>query len=182
VTVAALVLLAATRSGDAESGKPRLQLPRDPKPGQVFVNPVDGMELVFIPGGEFMMGDDDSEFRLDKPAHKVKVVGFWLGKYEVTNEQYSKFVETTGHREPLRWDDDAVTVTTATAYREPSSRECARRVVASAASGTNGLVAAQQALGCPRHGRLSRCLRTRSIRPSGGWCTMGARGAREVRA
>jgi len=100
-TVAALALLAAALSGDAEPGKPRLQLPKDPKPGQAVVNPIDGSELVFIPGGAFMMGDDDSAEENEKPAHKVQVAGFWLGKHEVTNEQYEKFLKATGHASHL---------------------------------------------------------------------------------
>jgi len=94
-TVAALVLLAATLSGDAEPEKPRLQLPKDPKPGQVFVNPVDGSEMVFVPGGTFRMGGVGKHD--GKPEHEVQVAGFWLGKYEVTNEQYEKFLKATGH-------------------------------------------------------------------------------------
>ena len=42
-------------------GSVKLQLPKDPKPGQVVVNPIDGSELVFVPGGEFMMGSDPRE-------------------------------------------------------------------------------------------------------------------------
>jgi len=88
-----------------------IDLPEDPKPGDTFSNPIDGTELVFIPAGEFTMGDDDSQ--IQKPAHNVEVAGFWLGKCEVTNEQYRKFVKATGHREPgftghgdRAWDDD----------------------------------------------------------------------------
>jgi len=67
------------------------------------------MELVFIPGGEFKMGGP-GEFD-GKPIHEQQVKGFWLGKYEVTNEQYGKFIvaartsrKATGHREPSFWD------------------------------------------------------------------------------
>jgi len=82
-----------------------IDLPEDPKPGDTFSNPIDGTELVFIPAGEFTMGDDDSERENEKPAHRVKVSGFWLGKYEVTHEQYGKFMKATGHPEPEYWDD-----------------------------------------------------------------------------
>jgi len=50
-----VALLAAGQIADAEPEKPKLQLPKDPKPGQVFVNPVDGTELVYIPGGPYKM-------------------------------------------------------------------------------------------------------------------------------
>lgn len=52
---------------------------------------VTGMEFVWIPGGCFMMGcvSESSECESDeRPVHKVCVDGFWMGKYEVTNQQY----------------------------------------------------------------------------------------------
>ena len=48
-----------------------------------------GIELVYIPPGDFMMGshEDDSE----KPIHKITIgKGFWIGKYEVTQTQYEQ--------------------------------------------------------------------------------------------
>ena len=32
---------------------------------------------------------------------RVAVDGFWMYTYEVTNEQYAKFVKATGHREQV---------------------------------------------------------------------------------
>lgn len=45
-------------------------------------------EMVMIPGGEFVMGDDKSGFNDEKPAHRVTVPGFLLGKFEVTQGQW----------------------------------------------------------------------------------------------
>src|SRR5690606_15342503 len=44
----------------------------------VWVNPVDGAEYVFVPGGEFTMGADaeDATAELEQPAHTVSVDGF----------------------------------------------------------------------------------------------------------
>ena len=54
--------------------------------------------MIFIPGGEFVMGATDEEGRPDEyPAHKVKVDGFWIDVTEVTNAQFKKFVEATGY-------------------------------------------------------------------------------------
>jgi formylglycine-generating enzyme len=54
--------------------------------------------MVWIPGGEFMMGTDDANAWPDeKPAHRVRVDGFWMDKTEVTNAQFRKFVEATGY-------------------------------------------------------------------------------------
>eukprot|EP00913_Durusdinium_trenchii_P011147 g10469.t1 len=56
----------------------------------------DGM--VWIPGGEFVMGTSDEDaWRDEKPAHRVRVDGFWIDKTEVTNAQFRKFVEATGY-------------------------------------------------------------------------------------
>ena len=41
-------------------------------------------EMVFIPGGEFTMGSDD-HYAEEKPAHRVKVDGFWIDATPVTN-------------------------------------------------------------------------------------------------
>jgi formylglycine-generating enzyme required for sulfatase activity len=55
-------------------------------------------DMVWIPGGEFMMGSSDNEGREDEyPAHSVVVSGFWMDAHEVTNAQFKKFVEATGY-------------------------------------------------------------------------------------
>ena len=41
-----------------------------------------GMEMVSIPGGEFTMGTDDGPVDV-KPAHRVKVDGFLMDRYEI---------------------------------------------------------------------------------------------------
>lgn len=55
-------------------------------------------EMVWIPGGEFTMGTDASWGRPEeKPAHRVRVRGFWMDRTEVTNAQFSRFVQETGY-------------------------------------------------------------------------------------
>jgi len=52
--------------------------------------------MVWIPGGEFIMGTDDSIGWADeKPAHRVRVDGFWMDQTDVTNAQFRAFVEVT---------------------------------------------------------------------------------------
>jgi formylglycine-generating enzyme len=55
------------------------------------------LEMVLIPAGSFVMGDNmglDDE----KPVHKVTITKpFYLGQYEVTVEQFRRFVEATGY-------------------------------------------------------------------------------------
>ena len=55
-------------------------------------------EMVFIPGGTFLMGAADPEGRTDEyPQHQVKVAGFWMDVTEVTNASFTKFVKATGY-------------------------------------------------------------------------------------
>ncbi len=54
-------------------------------------------EMVAIPGGEFLMGSPVSEAgrNVDEgPRRRVKVKPFWMGKYEVTWNQYEPFIFT----------------------------------------------------------------------------------------
>lgn len=52
--------------------------------------------MVWIPSGTFWMGAADG--RSDElPLHQVTVDGFWMDKTEVSNDQFSKFVDATGY-------------------------------------------------------------------------------------
>ncbi|MDZ4715394.1 MAG: formylglycine-generating enzyme family protein [Cytophagales bacterium] len=54
--------------------------------------------MVWIPGGEFTMGTDEPEaYEAERPAHQVKVDGFWMDATEVTNEQFKQFADATGY-------------------------------------------------------------------------------------
>lgn len=66
----------------------------------------DGMLL--IPAGEFIMGSSEKDGRLGEsigvdevPQHIVKLNGFYIDKYEVTNRQYKAFIAVTGHDAPV---------------------------------------------------------------------------------
>lgn len=52
-------------------------------------------EMVPIPGGEFVMGSPESESgrQADEgPLHKVRIDPFWMGKFEVTWDEYELFM------------------------------------------------------------------------------------------
>ena len=62
--------------------------------------------MVWIPGGEYSMGSDESGESLcglpgvtrdAQPIHRVYVDGFWMDVTEVTNAQFEKFVSATGY-------------------------------------------------------------------------------------
>lgn len=53
-------------------------------------------EMVWIEGGEFWMGsNDDAAWDDEKPAHRVRVDGFWIDTTEVTNAEFQAFVTAT---------------------------------------------------------------------------------------
>jgi formylglycine-generating enzyme required for sulfatase activity len=53
-------------------------------------------EMVWVSGGEFMMGSDDY-YPEERPAHKVRVDGFWVDRHTVTNTDFKRFVDDTGY-------------------------------------------------------------------------------------
>ena len=53
-------------------------------------------DMVHVPGGSFRMGSDD-HYPEEAPAHRVTVDEFWIDRCPVTNEQFARFVEATGH-------------------------------------------------------------------------------------
>jgi formylglycine-generating enzyme required for sulfatase activity len=61
-------------------------------------------EMVALPGGEYTMGSPASEKgRKDDegPQHKAKIEPFWMGKFEVTWNEYELFMYPEGERKPI---------------------------------------------------------------------------------
>ncbi len=52
----------------------------------------DGSNAVYVPGGEFLMGDQDATSGDNIPAHTVSLDSFWIQKVEVTNQMYDQCV------------------------------------------------------------------------------------------
>ncbi len=48
-----------------------------------------GMKFVRVCGGVFMMGSE--EYESERPPHRVQLPEFWIGKYEVSNEEYRRW-------------------------------------------------------------------------------------------
>jgi formylglycine-generating enzyme required for sulfatase activity len=55
--------------------------------------------MVWIPGGEFTMGQDSDHPRQqnESPSHRVRVDGFWMDEHDVTNAEFRRFIEETGY-------------------------------------------------------------------------------------
>ncbi len=81
--------------------------------GRERVHEQDASVLVYVPGGEYSLGTNEDleaygeNYRhFPKPEHRVRLRGFWIGKYPVTNEQYGRFLaESPGRPEPKYWDN-----------------------------------------------------------------------------
>ena len=66
-------------------------------------------EMVFVPGGTFEMGspaDEPGREPDEGPRHAVTVGGFWMGRHEVTWDEYERFafganIEHAGQRAAL---------------------------------------------------------------------------------
>jgi formylglycine-generating enzyme required for sulfatase activity len=54
--------------------------------------------MVWIPGGDFTMGTDAQEgWPEERPAHRVRVDGFFMDATEVTNVEFRAFIAATGY-------------------------------------------------------------------------------------
>jgi formylglycine-generating enzyme required for sulfatase activity len=99
-----------------EPEKPRIETPDLPpiKIGK------DGKRMILIPAGEFLRGTSDADilemtlrfgwksewFDDEKPQRKIYLDAYYIAETPVTNEEYKKFVDATGHRVPYGWDEN----------------------------------------------------------------------------
>ena len=102
--------------GAADGGVPA-STAADPVPRAGETQVFDGMELVWIPAGEFRMGSTGAEAEVnEQPVRVVRIgEGFWLGKYEVRQADWERvmgsnpsgFAECGGSCpvERVRWND-----------------------------------------------------------------------------
>src|SRR5258707_13300248 len=95
-------------SGTVASATATGSNPDEPSRGQTLKQAPPGM--VWIPGGTFLMGTNDKEsFPNERSAHFVQVQGFWMDEHDITNAEFSKFVEATGYvttaEHKVVWED-----------------------------------------------------------------------------
>jgi formylglycine-generating enzyme required for sulfatase activity len=54
--------------------------------------------MMWVPGGDLLMGSNHPlAQRNERPAHKVRITGFWMDRTHVTNAQFAAFVKATGY-------------------------------------------------------------------------------------
>jgi formylglycine-generating enzyme required for sulfatase activity len=84
----------------AALGQPMTQTP---PPASMLVSSGDGMEMLFVPAGEFQMGSEAADRGADsdeKPQHAVLLGDFWIDRTEITNFMYGLCVESGECRSP----------------------------------------------------------------------------------
>jgi len=93
-----------------------VQLPEGERvTGTTWRDPVTGMAFMWVPGGEFQMGDVWGGCYNDvEVVHRVKVSDFWLGRYAVTQGEWMAIMDKNpskfkkGDRYPVEsvtWED-----------------------------------------------------------------------------
>jgi serine/threonine protein kinase/formylglycine-generating enzyme required for sulfatase activity len=114
-TGAEIDAVVALNSGPGPSGE--LPPPELFRAGESKTRQKDGMQMVYVPSGEFIMGtsDEDIDYILslqddpwrrdlfddEQPQHTVYLDAFWIDRTEVTNAQYRKCVEAGICQPPL---------------------------------------------------------------------------------
>jgi formylglycine-generating enzyme required for sulfatase activity len=85
--------------------------------GDVWTEPVTKMKMVWVPGGCYSMGCGrwtGDCYGDESPVHEVCVDGFWIGMYEVTQEEWRKVMGSNPSKykkndsypvENISWDD-----------------------------------------------------------------------------
>ena len=93
-----------------QTASPSLTPTAIPTPTQVLtigsskVRDQDGMVMLFVPAGEFLMGSSDSDPQAgtdEKPQHTVILDAFWIDRTEVTNEMYARCVADNACTPPM---------------------------------------------------------------------------------
>jgi len=85
-----LLPMAAAAHGATAHGRPE-RAPLTEPPG-----PAPAKDMVWIPGGTFLMGSEDF-YAEERPIHSVTVDGFWIDQHPVTVAEFRRFVRATGY-------------------------------------------------------------------------------------
>lgn len=66
----------------------------------IKIAPKDGMEILFVPKGAFIMGSENGD-DYERPVHSVYLDDFWIDKTEITNSMYYLCMEFGPCEAPL---------------------------------------------------------------------------------
>ncbi|MBA4383821.1 MAG: hypothetical protein C0410_03730 [Anaerolinea sp.] len=101
VGVVLLMLIIGVASGWFKTKVVPTAAPPAPDAGTTMISPKDGMVLVYVPAGDFLMGSLDGVGEDDEhPQHSVTLDGYWIDQTEVTNAMYEQCVNDGGCTKP----------------------------------------------------------------------------------
>ncbi len=61
-------------------------------------------DYVYVPAGAFEMGDSEGDgWSRERPAHRVELAAYYIGKHEVTNREWKKFRDDPGYDDARFW-------------------------------------------------------------------------------
>ena len=75
--------------------------------GSSMTAPIDGMTLVFVPEGPFLMGYSGG-YNDEQPEHTVTLDAFWIDKTEITTGAYAACVQAGTCKPPSRFTGNAI--------------------------------------------------------------------------
>ena len=112
VTALILALLVATGAGAGQKKAKKVSNGAT----ETYTDAATGMQFVWVRGGCYMMGDTfnyKDAAKNEQPVHEVCLDGFYMGKYEVTQGEWTEIMgsnpsEFFGERNPVEqvsWDD-----------------------------------------------------------------------------
>lgn len=94
--------------------------PPAPTPARTQMTLDDGMVMLYVPAGDFLMGSLDGDGEQDeRPQHSVYIDAFWIDETEVTNRMYKACVDAGACKAPAR----AVSYTREDYYSNPQFME-----------------------------------------------------------
>jgi formylglycine-generating enzyme required for sulfatase activity len=127
---------ALVKTGETTNKSIKLLKPSTPVAG--VSNSSDGIDMVFVKGGTFTMGPTEEENRQswEEPQHKVTLDDFSIGKYEVTQKQWTSIMGSNPSNfkgdnlpvEQVSWNDVQefivkLNLKTGKSYRLPTEAE-----------------------------------------------------------
>ena len=120
ISITSLMLFLCGCDGAGESTKQHTSKSDDKSTKQI--SDFDGM--VLVPAGTFIMGSEKQDeeglqerfgfieplYRDEHPQHQRYLPAFYIDSYEVTNQQYKRYIKETGSTEPVQWTQNAYNV------------------------------------------------------------------------
>jgi formylglycine-generating enzyme len=96
------LLCSCGKSGSEDQSRPAPAISSDPPPATPFdVVTKSGVEMVYLPGGQFTMGTSQGDPD-EGPAHNVKLTSFMMDKYPVIHDMFTKAQVPN----PSHWQDN----------------------------------------------------------------------------